>query len=276
MRPIDLIATDMDGTLLNSDQQISAENIAALGEAAAQGITLVISSGRMPQDISAYMQPLGIPCWVSGCNGALVWDAPFGRQVERHLFPPQTALDVCHVLLGHDLCLHGFATDTLLVVDPEEAVSDWHQQWAQEMTQKRGIKMRLGKAALLEGAREGLNKLVAFQEADSPRLQAAIDQLALIPGADLTSSWRNNVEIMPAGVGKGQAIARIAQRLGIPAARVMAIGDQENDRSMLSYAGHSVAMGNAPEAIKAISRHLTAHHNDHGVALAIRKIALGV
>lgn len=82
---------------------------------------------------------------------------------------------------------------------------------------------------------------------DEQKLERVRQELAALPGLDVTSSWSMNLELMPAGVNKGMAVSALAQRLGIGPARVMALGDYDNDVSMFSYAGVSVAMANASE-----------------------------
>ena len=99
--------------------------------------------------------------------------------------------------------------------------------------------------------------------------------MARLAGVDVTSSWTNNIEIMPSGIDKGSALREISAYLGLTADEVMAIGDQENDRPMLAFAGHSTAMGNATDKIKAICVHRTLTNDEAGVAYAVRRWALG-
>mgnify|MGYP002612001587 CR=1 FL=1 len=101
-----------------------------------------------------------------------------------------------------------------------------------------------------------------------------LSELAALPGLDVTSSWSMNLELMPAGVNKGMAVSALAQRLGIGPARVMALGDYDNDVSMFSYAGVSVAMANASERARAAARYSTLSNDEDGVAHAIRRYAL--
>mgnify|MGYP000509024518 CR=1 FL=1 len=82
-----------------------------------------------------------------------------------------------------------------------------------------------------------------------------------------------NLELMPAGVNKGMAVAALAQRLGIGPESVMALGDYDNDVSMLSYAGVSVAMANASERARAAARYRTLSNDEDGVAHAIQRYA---
>ena len=93
-------------------------------------------------------------------------------------------------------------------------------------------------------------------------------------GLVLTSSLPDNIEVNALGADKGHALEALAQRLGIPREKVMALGDNGNDVTMLEYAGVSVCMGDGSDSAKAAAKYLTAPHTEDGLAKAIRKFAL--
>ncbi len=88
----------------------------------------------------------------------------------------------------------------------------------------------------------------------------------------MTKSAPGNIEITPENAGKGTALAYLAQYLGLEREQVMAMGDAENDLSMLEYAEHSVAMANASDEVKAACRYQTASNDDCGVAAMIDRV----
>lgn len=107
-------------------------------------------------------------------------------------------------------------------------------------------------------------------------MAAAKDRiLAACPDVEISSSWWNNFEVNPAGVTKGTALTRLADRLGIPMSQVMAIGDNDNDIPMLEQAGYGVAMGNATATAQRSAAWRTLNNDQHGVAAAIRALAFG-
>ncbi len=272
--PIRLIAIDMDGTLLGSDNLISEENAQALRDANAAGIAVAICTGRMVEEIVGYARRADFLCWAAGCNGARVLD-PGGKLVIRHDLPDPSARQAVELLLASDLPFNAFyASDMVLIHD--EATSPMQQKWARETEERGEVRVHFGEQPLRKALDEGLIKLLAFEDNARPRLAEVAAQLDALAGIDVTSSWSDNREIMPVGVTKGYALAQIAERLGIPRAQVMAIGDHENDRSMLEWAGVSVAMGNATEGIRALCAHRTESCNESGVARAVRRLALGV
>ncbi len=270
--PIRLIAIDMDGTLLGSDNLISEENARALRDANEAGIEIAICTGRMVEEITGYAQRAGFSCWAAGCNGARVLD-PTGKLVIRHDLPDGSARQAAALLLASDLPFNAFyGSDMVLIHD--EATSAMQQKWARETVERGEVRVHFGEAALEKALDEGLIKLLAFEDAVKPRLAEVGAQLDALAGIDVTSSWSDNREIMPEGITKGRALAEIAERLGIPREQVMAIGDHENDRSMLAWAGVSVAMGNATEGIRALCAHQTDPCDHSGVGRAVRRLAL--
>ena len=84
----------------------------------------------------------------------------------------------------------------------------------------------------------------------------------------------DNIEVNAQGADKGSALRALAERLGIPREKVMALGDNGNDVTMLQYAGVSVAMGDGSPEAKAAARFLTAPHDQNGLAQAVRQYAL--
>jgi Cof subfamily protein (haloacid dehalogenase superfamily) len=274
---IALIAVDMDGTLLNPESKISDKNAQALRRAAQAGVALAICSGRMPEDIDHHVAKIGLDCWVCGANGCRVYDAPYGRLVEEHTLNTGLALTCIELLEAYDargLVIHlGIGPDITLSRIPAD---EWYTEWLQKREKRGRPPVRFGAAAMREAAEAGIhNMLVAFEgESDCGALAEAAALLGALPGVDITRSYEDNFEILPAGINKGTALAKLAARLGVPRERVMAIGDQENDREMLLWAGCGVAMGTATPRIKEISRFVTSDNARDGVAEAVRRWAL--
>jgi len=272
---IGLIAVDMDGTLLNPDSKISAKDAQALRDAARAGIGVAICSGRMPEDIDYHAAEADLDCWVSGANGCRVYDAPYGKLVEEHRLDTRAALaciDLLGQFKGRGLVLHaGVGADVALSHVPQD---EWYTQWLQKRERRGRSPARFGIAALRKAAEAGIhNMLVSIEgEEDDGALAEAAALFRSLAGVEITSSWEYNFEVLPAGVNKGTSLAKLAARLGVPRERVMAIGDQENDREMLLWAGYGVAMGNAIPEIQAISRFVTADNASHGVAEAVGRV----
>ncbi len=270
---IGLIAIDMDGTLLNTEHTISEASAQALREATQAGIVVAICSGRMPEDINWYAQQAGLSCWVCGGNGCRVLDAPYGKLIEEHVIDPATARVCVELGLASGLEVFAFAgTRTYTSCLPEGTDEE---QWIQRQKQHGCTDARVGAQPLRDAADAGeINKLMVIDRTGGAALAPVRERLNGLPEVELTSSWADNIEILPAGVNKGTAVAALAARFGIERERVMTIGDQENDRAMIEWAGWGIAMGNATPEIRAISRWITKDNAHEGVAVAVRRWAL--
>ena len=272
MPSIRMIAVDMDGTLLSPSSTISPRNLRAMRRAAEAGITLAVCSGRAAQDISRFAREGDFPCYVSGCNGGEVLAAPFGPLLERFVFDAQTGLACIDTLRAEQIAANGFVPGGLVVMPPPYPLP-MQETWTQECIRRGLDALEMGEEALREAVRAGrLIKLIAFEQPGHHRLARLQALLEVIPGVSVTSSWADNLEVMPDGISKGASLRRLAERLGIAREQVMAIGDQENDRSMLAWAGCPVAMGNAVPAIQALCGRVTASNAEDGVAQAIEAL----
>lgn len=272
MKPaIQLIAMDMDGTLLNPAQQLSSENRLALLEAQQAGIRLAICSGRMPGDSALFALENGLEqIAILGLNGGCCQLSPKAAPYADHLLSEDTALACGQCFAGQGITFGLFMQNRVVVFQgaAEMRRCDWGGHWDEPGAPEMSFG---GKVHAL--AAQGINKIVCVE--DDPRILAALRrELEGLKGLQVTSSWVNNLELMPAGVDKGLAVRELAQQLGLEASQVMVIGDYDNDLSMFRYAGFSVAMGNAPANVKAAADRVTLTNAEDGVAYAIRKWAL--
>lgn len=278
MNPIRLIALDMDGTLLLSDHRtLPPENIEAIRRADAAGIRVCICTGRMLEDASDFIHRLDLPCMIIAANGARASDGPLpeGRVLLRRSFAPADARRAIDALLPFGLMVNGFE-DGLVSTVQDGTGRVYH------LVERGLIPVRYGKAALFAAAERGLMKLFAVGQGSGigddrdPRIAPAREAVrTALPDAQITSSAQGNIEVMPEGVSKGTALAAVAEQMGLTRENVMAVGDAANDLSMLRYAAHSVAMGNASPEVLSVCRHRTATNDEMGVARIISRVLDG-
>ena len=274
-----LIAMDMDGTLLgNQGKQISAENLLALRDAQAAGIMLAICSGRCPEDVSFYASDAQLnDIRVIALNGGWVLDRPHGRCMDASFMTEETTLRLLKLINGYESLICGWFRGDELVLSYEEGRRvDLGLSWGTHMNRAGGkIKVTYNMTDFDAMAKAGCSKLVCIAPEDAsmlPEVRRAMEEA--LPELEVSSSWSNNLEIMPRGVNKGTALTKLADMLNIGMEDVMAIGDNENDLPMLEVAGYGVAMGNAtPRVLKTCALHTKDNLHD-GVAWAIRTWAL--
>lgn len=277
MERIRLIATDMDGTLLgHALDGIPEENVAALREASARGVTLALATGRLPDDAGFFALDAGLPAHVLALNGCAVQEEPLGEVTDAAFLPPEAARRVRALIeaAGLNYCLFSLH-DAALNRPPEDLAGA--RSMVGTFLDREGGRTRFwpGNAAL-EPLLDRTSKFVVPGEAHPERLPGLIRRVeAEVSGVEVTSSWADTLEIIPAGRNKGVALRVLAGRLGIPMTQVMAVGDNDNDVSMLAAAGCAVAVANATPAAKAAAHWIAPSNMDGGVAAAVRALALG-
>ncbi|MDD3411738.1 MAG: HAD-IIB family hydrolase, partial [Eubacteriales bacterium] len=146
--------------------------------------------------------------------------------------------------------------------------------WGSHQRRPHSAEYCFGDEAMNRYKDEGVCKIVYIDLPRHPRIEELRARLSALNGLDVTSSWENNLELMPAGVGKGPAVSELAQRLGIKREQVMCLGDYDNDLSMIEYAGVGVAMENGSDRVKRAAAWIAPSNQECGVAQAIRRFAL--
>ncbi len=276
---IQLIALDLDGTLLNRQRRISDTNLKALKACQARGIHIAFASGRSFESVARLAAEYGLVVPIISGNGARLDASPDGPLLSEHPFDDALARQVFDLLkesktyftcYGHGTLYQNnlaYARDRLRGVNLHDAfVMQAHR--AERVVSDEAL-------TVSEGLREPY-KFVAFSEDDRhrERLRAALLESGL--RLNVSSSWHDNLEIMAPGAGKDVALRELAQHLGVPISQTMAFGDNGNDLPMLLAAGVPVAMENAIEDLKAAAQIIAPDHDLDGVAAVINERVLEV
>ncbi len=272
MKDIRMIATDIDGTLVQRDGRILPETLEALRAAASRGVVLALASGRYPENAGLVWLDHRISGPVMGANGAIIEDAPMGATLYLHTMRRDAAERVrdCLNAAKADFIIfsHKCVTTCRKDLYHHSEISD-----GARIERLGGVAFRHGPQAVDDVIRTGASKFFVYQH---PERAALIRRLSEIPGILITRSGSLNIEVMPQAVHKGRGITELARWLGIPLENVMAFGDEENDLPMLTRVGCGVAMGNAPAHVQAQCRYVTARFDENGIGEAIRRYVLDV
>lgn len=267
---IRLVVTDLDGTLVAQANQIPPENIKALKAVYARGIHVAICSGRDALNMSKIAMEADLPeCAILSLNGGYILDKPFGAVLENVHMDPESAKACLDVVLAHGGELIACADTTFGVYN-----TPLLEQLLKSPARGSSVDTVDDRPALYRMAENGLNKLVYTEREHPERLEPVRRAIEKIPNVSITSSWHCNIEIMPLGIDKGVAVARLAKRLNISMDQVIAFGDNDNDIPMLSAVGFGVAMGNAIDPVRHIARYVTDTNLNHGVAKALHTFIL--
>lgn len=274
---IRLIATDIDGTLLNPQIQISHNDLAALRRAHDSGIEIVLVTGRRHTFALPIAQQLGFDLWLISSNGAVTRSLS-GDTFHRDLMPRQT----CLALVG---AMQEFRSHTVLTFDKEvkgaiviEHLDDLNasiRRWLEKNMPYIDFVIPIENAVVSDpiqvmfcGSLPRMSE--ALRALEAARMDNRITILRTIyPERDLSM-----IDVLNAGCSKGHALERWATHRGYQRSEVMAIGDNHNDVEMLEFAGHPVIMGNACLELRSRGWRLTGSNAECGVAAAIETIAL--
>jgi 5-amino-6-(5-phospho-D-ribitylamino)uracil phosphatase len=275
---VKLIGMDLDGTLLDSQSHLTAENIAAISDAADAGIQIVIVTGRRFHSARNTVDPLPCDFSVIATNGALV-KSKDGETLQRHLLPADVARRVV-TATAEFRAASGVIFDRPRQGQVVFETIDWdgpyvgpylsrHRDFVAEIAPLEDC---LDKEDPLEVMFLGECEMMARVMKLLENLDFA-DQYTL---AQTVYEHRNlsMLDVLRRGVNKGAALEAWAGQLGVAREEIMAIGDNWNDREMLEFAGVPVVMGNSVPELKSLGWPVTESNDANGVAQAIRKFAL--
>lgn len=270
--PIRIIALDLDGTLLNTEKQLSPQNLAALQRAAEAGIHIVPTTGRFYNGMPQFIRDLPFIRFAITINGAEAADVVTDEVIYKSEIPLARALELMRYLdtlpVIYDCYLDnaGWISEHLKA-RIDSTVKDPHFR---KMLHDLRMPVPELKAFVTERNRD-VQKIQFFIPTPELRLELLETLPKMFPDLAVSSSVAENIEVNSSDATKGKALLALADHLSVPYASVMAFGDGLNDLSMLTAAGVGVAMGNACAEAKAASDWITLSCDDHGVAHGIDK-----
>ena len=269
---IRLLATDIDGTLLNPQFQISEADLDALRRAHSAGIEIVLVTGRRHTFALPIARQLGFDLWLISSNGAVTRSLS-GETFHRDLMPRETCRQLCEAMRqfrGHTVLTFDKESKGAIVLEHLDDLNESIQRWLEKNMAYIEFVVPIEKAlvtdpvqAMFCGSVEKMKLVLAALERSG--LQGRITVLRTeYPARDLSM-----IDVLNAGCSKGHALERWARHRGIAREEVMAIGDNHNDIEMLAFAGHPVIMGNACAELRERGWKLTLGNDRCGVAAAV-------
>jgi Cof subfamily protein (haloacid dehalogenase superfamily) len=260
---IDLIALDLDGTLLDPAEHVSERNQRAIARALTRGVRVVLVTGRgvdLPIRVSS---ELGLNLPVICCHGALTKDFGANRTLVHLPVPLQYAKPMVEYAEQHELTIAIYAEESFWRLEGSKVFMD----------DMRGPSWR--EAATFAEVLEEPPTFIRFMGEKSVR--AMQREFGDWPLNFRYETWEQFVEcaVLNREASKRNALARLCADFQIPSEAVLAVGDSRNDVPMLRWAGVGVAMGNAPAEVKEAVRYVTAGNAEDGVAMAIERFVLG-
>lgn len=297
--PIRLVALDLDGTLLDSQSQISPRTRQAIADAIGRGVIVLPCTGRPLASLPPVVAQLTGIRYAITSNGAAVWDLgadPMGAVYSRycnaaeHTTSEPTALIRCPMpveLAREVFALYMEYPGALSIFSDGRTYRDlvsmerFGKRFARRTGSTEARQPNDGRFTVVRDLTEWMSRHAHEVEKfcmffDSAEIaQAALPRFRALPGVEAVQGSPDNVEVTAQGVDKGTALLALADMLGIPREATAAIGDSENDRAMLARAGVAAVMANALPEIRALGDIVSTRDNDHdGVAELFERLGL--
>lgn len=242
MASFDLVVLDLDGTILDRSMRLDPALVSAIRRAVGRGCAVTLATGRMPAATRPYWEKLGIQAPVILYNGALVRDPTTELNLSVTALPTGLPWSLYEIYANAPVHPLFYRDDTLYCLEPTHPVQAYCREMGVEAERIPAPESFLRSASLIKC-------LFIGHPADLATLRTEL-QFATGPAARLVLSRTDYLELLPQGVSKGEALKIVAGHLGIPLARAIAVGDQENDLEMIRGAGLGIAMPNSPPAVR--------------------------
>jgi len=275
---IRLLATDIDGTLLNPQFTISDGDLMALRRAHAAGIEIVLVTGRRHTFALPIAKQLGFDLWLISSNGAVTRSLA-GETFHRDLMPVET----CRRLVGS---MQEFRGNTVLTFDNEtkgaivlerlDELGVSIRRWLEKNMEYIEFVVPVENALVTDPVQAMFCGTMARMHLALEALKrAGMDGTVTVLRTEYPERDLSMIDVLNAGCSKGHALERWAAHRGYSRDQVMAVGDNHNDIEMLEFAGHPVIMGNACEELRSRGWTVTLGNDSCGIAAAVNAVISG-
>lgn len=252
-----LVVSDLDGTLLNTQSQITDYTKAAVKKLVSNGVEFAIATGRGRASAVKLKKDIGLDIYLICNNGANIYDKE-EKSIFEKIIDKKTSHEIIRLLRERKVAYNGFIDD------------DFYR----DEYDKNDYSRRLDFVEHVLGDIEecpALHKIIIVEDADiilkiNKELREKFSDVV-----EITISDPECIDIVPKECSKGNALKVIAQQLGIKMNKIMAFGDGENDLDMLRKVGHPVVMENAQEIVKKEINNTAPKNIENGVALYLEK-----
>jgi Cof subfamily protein (haloacid dehalogenase superfamily) len=263
MAPIRLVVSDVDGSMVTRDKQLTPAAIAAVAQLHQRGIKFSAVSSRPPFGMRMLVKPLNLDLPLGAFNGSTTFN-PDLSIIERHAIPRDAVNVAIDLLTARKVDVWLFTEDTWYIRRPDGPnVEREKRTVAAEPKLIDDLAPVLDHVCKIVGVSDDFELLAGCE----PDLKAALGK-----AAHAARSQNYYLDITPPGYDKGTFVEALANQLKIPLDAVATIGDMTNDLPMFLRSGVSVAMGNASDTVKKRANHVTASNEEDGFAKAIDQI----
>ncbi len=269
-----LIATDLDGTLLNEVSQISPRNLAAIRRARQLGIQVVIATGRVAEQGRAYSREAGLEDgYLISSNGARLERLDSGEVLFEETLSQRTAIESVKIFREYPTLFYKVYCSAISLC--EERIRPWLENtpFGQHLASIYAFAEHFVPDIIAALQKEQLPviKMIICSEKEA-ELAEVTRRITALDELETTRSGITNMEFMAKGVTKGRALERLCCRLGIAREETIALGDSYNDQAMLEFAGTGVFMPNGIPQVRAAADYVTLPNSQDGFAHALEEL----
>ena len=273
-RTIRMMGVDLDGTLLNSEKQLTAYTREVLKKAIEQEIAVVVATGRPFSGVPDELKHFPGMRYALTANGARILDMQKQKVVYKNLLSGEIAEKVIDILKRHH-AIHEFFVDGVGYMNEDglkNVYAYFEDPHMAEYLQSTRITVKDVKEKL-QAMKCEVDKLQGIFRNQKDK-QEALEELNTLSGIVVTAAMDNNLEINKEGTNKGLGLLQLGKSLGISREEIMACGDGGNDVEMLKEVGFAIAMANAYDTVKTAADFVTVSNDEDGVAKAIERFVL--
>lgn len=270
-----MVCIDMDGTLLGKRRRISKEDKRVIKEIHDRGVEIVVTTGRIYNNAAYYSHILGVKSPVIAANGAIVRNKDDNKIIYENPINTNDCIKLIELLYKMKMFFHFYTLDGIYCSDNLTKVAT--KIYMTKQIGYENLKINyfvindLKKwEEIFEKNKGKITKCIAFS-IDPKKIQKVKEMLNGFSNIVYYGSGSRSVEINNRGVSKGNAVKALADYYGFKREEIVCIGDNENDISMIKYAGVGVAMGNAIDPLKKLADYITDTNKKNGVSKAIKR-----
>ncbi|SCW36668.1 hypothetical protein SAMN02910456_00771 [Ruminococcaceae bacterium YRB3002] len=263
-----LMAADMDLTLVMPKSDVSPANMEAIRALQANGVAFTIATGRSSFLIDKYASILGIDVPLITGNGSALWDSTTRTHVYSADFPEDKLRSLLKLCLDHNVDCTLYSTEGVFLA-PASSRQWFCDDYNEGLPEHLKAPVRRIDSSFLDSEIPEFNKFLLINVCDE-----IAEELKDDPDLYVVSSGPTFYDVMVKGVSKGKGLLGLADVLDIPRENTFAIGDSENDLSMIEMAAHGIAMGNSDPELLAMADYVTSTCEEDGFAKAVFEYVL--
>lgn len=264
-----LIALDIDGTLLNSEKELTPDTEAMVHRAFRAGKQVVLSTGRSFAELEEILQHFPEMRYGICESGALVFDRELEQPIAVHPIPLDIVCQAAEIARQRDVLIHIFQKGRPVISRHQMEQLDAYQiPYFRSMFQRYSLQVTDALDYCLALPAPSIEKINLYHHSTQERTvtQSLLSHLPL----ELVDSEKTSLELSAAQVDKGRGLRELCAHLNIPVETTIAVGDSFNDAAILRAAGLAVGMGNAAEPVRRLCDVIVRDCDHDGVAEAIR------